>query len=137
MRRYDCGTVVAVIRLLLVCELQALGAKVTGIKRPKAGETVEVLVQYANQPAEYQHRRMTDHNGRNPGRIRTRAGGSGGIIDSGVNPSNINLNGYESGTSRIVYSQFGHGTHVAGIAAARSPAWPWMLTNYCDQQPVG
>jgi hypothetical protein len=37
---------------------------VTGIKRPHTGETVEVLVQYAAQPTEEQHRRVTDRNGR-------------------------------------------------------------------------
>ena len=185
MRKYDISLAIAVFGLLLLCEFQACGATAAGIKRPKAGETVEVLVQYANQPAEEQHRRVTDRNGRilsafqhvpvahyavtpealadleaNPDVVsispnlpvqayldhatasadydplanhyvaigRGKAWGIGiAIIDSGVNPANINFDSWETGTSRIVYSQtfvggdtndeFGHGTHVAGIAA--------------------
>ena len=54
----------AVSSLLLFCGLQAFGAQARGIKPPKAGETVEVLVQYATQPTEEKHRRVTDRNGR-------------------------------------------------------------------------
>jgi len=48
------------------------------------------------------------------------------ILDSGINPANPNFNLWHTSKSRIVYSQsfvggdtndeFGHGTHVAGIA---------------------
>ena len=48
------------------------------------------------------------------------------ILDSGIRPANPNFNLWHTGKSRIVYSQsfvggdtndeFGHGTHVAGIA---------------------
>src|ERR1039457_869827 len=55
---------VAVFSILLLCGLQAFGAAAARIKRPKAGETVEVLVQYAIQPTEEQHRRVTNFNGR-------------------------------------------------------------------------
>jgi HrpA-like RNA helicase len=47
----------AVSGIVLLCGFQAFAATVTGIKRPNAGETVEVLVQYATQPTEEQHRR--------------------------------------------------------------------------------
>jgi hypothetical protein len=56
MGKYDRSPIAALLSLLLLCELQAFGPKATGIKRPKTGETVEVLVQYANQPAEHRHR---------------------------------------------------------------------------------
>src|ERR1017187_4983670 len=55
---------VAVFSILLLCGLQAFGAAAARIKRPKAGETVEVLVQYATQPTEEHHRRVTNFNGR-------------------------------------------------------------------------
>ena len=54
----------AVVGIAALCGLQAFGATAKGIKRPKTGETVEVLVQYATQPTEEQHRRVTDRNGR-------------------------------------------------------------------------
>ena len=62
--RFGLNRTAAVCSILLFCGLQAFGATVTGIRRPKAGETAEVLVQYATQPTEEQHRRVTDHNGR-------------------------------------------------------------------------
>ena len=42
------------LALLVLCEFQAVGAALTGIKHPKAGETVEVLVHYAKQPTDDQ-----------------------------------------------------------------------------------
>ena len=164
--------------------VHAFGATAKGIKRPKQGETVEVLVQYANQPGEEQHRRVVNHNGRvratfenipvahydvtpealadleaSPEVVsispnspiqsfidrvtcsanywplnsyymslgRGKAPGIGvAILDSGINASNPNFNLWHTSKSRIVYSQsfvggdtndeFGHGTHVAGIA---------------------
>src|ERR1039457_2261393 len=55
---------VAVVGIVLLTGLQAFGATAQGINRPKTGETVEVLVQYANQPTAEQHRRVADRNGR-------------------------------------------------------------------------
>src|ERR1035438_5544204 len=55
---------VAVVGIVLLSGIQAFGAIAKGINRPKTGETVEVLVQYATQPTEEQHRRVTDRNGR-------------------------------------------------------------------------
>src|ERR1035438_7341014 len=55
---------VAVVGIVLLNGIQAFGAIAKGINRPKTGETVEVLVQYATQPTEEQHRRVTDRNGR-------------------------------------------------------------------------
>jgi len=54
----------AAIGVLLLAGLPAFGATVTVSNRPKAGETVEVLVQYASQPTAEQHRRVVDRNGR-------------------------------------------------------------------------
>ena len=171
--------------LLLGSSFQAFAAHATGIELPKAGETVEVLVQYATQPTEEQHRRITAHNGRvratfehvpvghydvtpealadlesNPNVVSIRPNsllrafvdrvtcssnfwplnsylmslGSGkaqpgigvAIIDSGISSTNPNFNLWHTSNSRIVYRQsfvggntndeFGHGTHVAGIA---------------------
>jgi hypothetical protein len=62
--QFRSSRVAAVLGSVLFCGLQAFGATVTGIVPPKAGETVEVLVQYATQPTEAQHRRVTDRNGR-------------------------------------------------------------------------
>ena len=175
---------VAVVGIVLLTGLQAFGATAQGINRPKTGETVEVLVQYANQPTAEQHRRVADRNGRiratfanvpvahydvtpaaladleaNPDVVsispnlplqgfkdrvtcssnywplynhyvstgRKKAAGIGvAIVDSGISTSNPNFNLFLSSKSRIVYSesfvggdtndQFGHGTHVAGIA---------------------
>ena len=50
--------------VLLLAGLQAFGATAMIKQRPRAGETVEVLVQYANQPTAEQHRRVADRNGR-------------------------------------------------------------------------
>ena len=58
------GMAAGICGLLLASSFQAFAAQATGIQRPKAGETVEVLVQYAAQPTEEQHRRITAHNGR-------------------------------------------------------------------------
>ena len=175
---------VAVVGIVLLSGIQAFGAIAKGINRPKTGETVEVLVQYATQPTEEQHRRVTDRNGRiraafehvpvahydvtpealadleaNPDVVsispnlhlqgfidrvtcssnywplnsyymslgRGKAPGIGvAILDSGISMSNPNFNLWHTSKSRIVYSQtfvggdtndeFGHGTHVAGIA---------------------
>src|ERR1039458_8762633 len=62
--RFWLNRAVAVVGVVLLSGLQAFGATATGIRRPEPGETVEVLVQYAAQPAEEQHRRVTDRNGR-------------------------------------------------------------------------
>src|ERR1700690_940014 len=66
MRKYSVflNRAVAAVSIVLLCGLHAFGATATRIKRPKPGETVEVLVQYATQPTEEQHRRVTNFNGR-------------------------------------------------------------------------
>jgi serine protease AprX len=175
----------AVLSIVLIGGLPAVGATATGIKRPTRGQTVEVLVQYATQPTAEHHRRVTDRNGRiraafehvpvahydvspealadleaNPDVVsigpnrpvssndafatmsadynavanyyngigRTMGTGIGiAIIDSGIDGAHPDFNRYRSSTNRIVYSQsfvggdtgdeYGHGTHVAGIAA--------------------
>jgi len=185
MRKIDSlSNLMAVCSLALLAGLPAFGAVETGIKKPKAGETVEVLVRYATQPKAEQHRRVTDHTGRiletfenvpvghyevtpealadleaNPEVVsispnlplgatvdrvtasadywplnsyyislgRGKAPGIGvAILDSGISSTNPNFNLWHTGNSRIVYSQsfvggdtndeYGHGTHVAGIA---------------------
>src|ERR1017187_3786939 len=62
--RFWLNRAVAVVGTVLLSGLQAFGATATGIRRPEPGETVEVLVQYATQPTEEQHQRVTDRNGR-------------------------------------------------------------------------
>ncbi len=177
-------TTALALGILLLSGYQASGATATGIKRPKPGETVEVLVRYATQPSEDEHKRVTDRNGRirktfehvavghydvtpealadleaNPAvvsispnlplgasidrvtassnywplntyymsRGRGKAPGIGiAILDSGISSTNPNFNLWHTGNTRIVYSQsfvggdtndeYGHGTHVAGIA---------------------
>jgi len=53
-----------ILSFVVLSGVSAFGATATGIKRPNTGETAEVLVQYASQPTEAQHRRVTDGNGR-------------------------------------------------------------------------
>ena len=172
------------LAVLFSC-LQMSGATAPDVKRPKPGETVEVLVQYAQKPTSEDHQRVVAHRGKirsnfenvpvghydvttealadlegnpdvvsiSPNRTvsaddayatmsadynavanyyngigRTMGTGLGiAIIDSGIDSSHPDFTRLFSSTTRIVYSQsfvggdtgdeYGHGTHVAGIAA--------------------
>ena len=66
MRNYQLhfNRAAAVLTVLLFCGFQAFAVTASGIRRPGSGETVEVLVQYASQPTEDAHRRITSLHGR-------------------------------------------------------------------------
>jgi serine protease AprX len=173
------------LSLLVLSAVSCYAGTDADLVRPAAGQTVEVIVQYAVSPTAEHHQRVTNRGGRllsryqhvpmahyavstealadlesnkdvlwiSPNRTvkgaddysdysidfislnnyylansRAKAGGVGiAIIDSGINAAHPNFNQWQSSTSRIVYSQtfvggdtkdeYGHGTHVAGIAA--------------------
>src|ERR1022692_2318257 len=48
----------------LSCSVQVYGATAPDLKRPKPGETVEVLVQYNHQPNNEDHHRVAGHRGK-------------------------------------------------------------------------